>query len=306
MKVAALDLGTNSFLCLIAEVSDGIIETVYSDEVKVVRLGQDVNRTKMFQPEALGRARECLSEFSKAIHHHKPDKVLAMATSAARDVSNGSELFKICQDLQIPIEIIPGEREAEITFAGATAHLPPDGKSRLVIDVGGGSTEYILGKDRKVLISESKDIGCVRLTEKFIRHYPTPNHELRELAHHIREETIDILAKIKKFGVDEVIAVAGTPTSIAAAEIGGFDEKKVDNYLLSANSLHGWIHKLAELNVDDRVAKFKIEKGRADVLPVGAMILWLALDTLGIERLKVSTKGVRYGVALEIWRRTQL
>ncbi len=121
MKVAALDLGTNTFLCLIAEGSRNGISKVHKDLAQVVRLGQGVDKTGEFHPDALVRARQCLSEFKKEIDKHNVDRILAMATSAARDAKNGQELFRIGEDLGIPIEIIPGEDEARITYQGATA-----------------------------------------------------------------------------------------------------------------------------------------------------------------------------------------
>lgn len=300
MKVAALDLGTNSFLCLIAEVQSGQVTQVYDDQVRVVRLGQDVQKSKMFHPEALKRARSCLEEFSEIIQKHKPDRILAMATSAARDVSNGQELFQIGRDLKIPIEIIPGEKEAEITFQGATSHLPQDGKSRVVVDVGGGSTEFILGKNHKVELSESVDVGCVRLTEKFISAQPVPAHEQQHVTAEIQKRIQKITTEITKFNFSEVIAVAGTPSAIAAIQFGGFDEKKVDGFQLSQEKLADWVEKFSKSSVEEKISKYGLEKGRADVIYIGALLLQLSLLALKAPALIVSTKGVRYGIALEV------
>ena len=119
MKVAALDLGTNTFLCLIAEVEYGQIKKVYADEVRVVRLGQGVHATRLFHSEALIRARQCLQEYAALILRHDVQRIVAVTTSAARDVTNADELFKIGSELNIPIQIFSGDQEAEFTFKGA-------------------------------------------------------------------------------------------------------------------------------------------------------------------------------------------
>lgn len=170
MKVAALDLGTNSFLCLIAEVDQNKIKSIVSDQVEVVRLGQEVQQTKRFHPEALERAEKCLQNFRRTIDLHKPEKILAMATSAARDVSNAEELFYIGKKLMIPIEIIPGNKEAEITFFGSISGESIGSQETAVIDIGGGSTEIILGSEKEIHFSKSVNIGAVRLTRCFSPH----------------------------------------------------------------------------------------------------------------------------------------
>jgi exopolyphosphatase / guanosine-5'-triphosphate,3'-diphosphate pyrophosphatase len=291
-------------LCLVAEVLDGRIVKVFEDQVEVVRLGQDVHKTGYFQPEALIRSKACLGRFSQIIASHKPERVLAMATSAARDAGNANELFQIGKALNIPIEVIPGGQEAAITFRGATSHLSPDGKTRLVIDVGGGSTEYIVGQDHQVIYGHSLNIGCVRLTEAIIREQPTPADQIQRLKTVIRGEFAQIQSQLSQFKIDEVIAVAGTPSALAAAELGGFDARKVDGYRLSLSGLKSWELKFSETSIDEKIADLKLERGRADVILVGCTILIESLELLGLSELQVSTKGVRYGVALELASRT--
>lgn len=300
MIVAALDLGTNSFLCLIAEVEGGRILRVIEDHVEVVRLGQDVQKTGRFHPEALNRAKACLERFKTVIDRHRPDRTLAMATSAARDVTNGVELFKIGEALNIPIEIIPGGREAEITYLGATSHLPEDGKCRLVIDVGGGSTEYIVGRDKRINFAQSLNLGCVRMTESLIKNQPTPISELNALTQKVFSEINQVKEKIFESKIDEVIAVAGTPSAIAAIELGGFQASKVDGYKLTLPGLQALKEKLASLSVEEKINTLGVEKGRADVILVGCEILLQSLFLLKLQQMTVSTKGVRYGVAIEI------
>ncbi|XGC80922.1 Ppx/GppA family phosphatase [Bdellovibrio bacteriovorus] len=302
MKVAALDLGTNTFLCLIAEGNEKGITQVHADLVKVVRLGQGVDKTGEFHPEALVRARECLSEFKSEIDKHNVDLILAMATSAARDAKNGAELFKIGAELGIPVEIIPGEDEARITYQGATAGANHKNLTSLVVDVGGGSTELILGRGEQILFGESLNIGAVRLTEKFISTQPVPASEKAALHEYIENEIKSVIAELKKENIDQIIAVAGTPTSLVAIEIGGFDEKKVDGYFLSKERLEYWVNEFSNTTVEEKKSKYQLG-GRADIIFAGTSILLAVINSLNLPGMVVSTKGVRYGVALEMLRK---
>lgn len=303
MKIAALDLGTNTFLCLIAEgdPKTGITQVI-ADLAQVVRLGQDIAKTGEFHPEALKRARTCLEEFKKAIDHHRVDKVLAMATSAARDAKNGDELFRIGRDLNIPIEIIPGEDEARITYQGATAGDSADTKINLVVDVGGGSTEFIQGQDKNIIFGQSLNLGGVRLTEKFITTQPVLASERLALESFIEKEISGVVQQLQKNKIDQIIAVAGTPTSIAAIELGGFVAEKVDGYFLSHERLKYWVEEFAATSVETKKQKYDLG-GRADIIFAGSLILLKVIEALKQPGLKISVKGVRYGVALEMLHR---
>lgn len=303
MKIAALDLGTNTFLCLIAEGNkDGIVK-VHKDLMQVVRLGQGIDKTGQFHPDALTRAKACLTEFKKEIDHENVERILAMATSAARDAQNGSELFKIGESLGIPIEIIPGEDEARITYQGATVGLKSSPKNvSLVIDVGGGSTELIVGRGDQIIFSQSLNLGGVRLTERFVSDQPVSFDQQQALKKHIAEQISQILPDLKKNPIEQVIAVAGTPTSLVALEIGGFDDKKVDGYFLTKERLEYWVQEFAKTSVEFKRAQYQLGE-RADIIYAGALILLSTLEALGLSGMTVSTKGVRYGVALELLRR---
>ncbi|WP_415063486.1 Ppx/GppA family phosphatase [Bdellovibrio sp.] len=302
MKVAALDLGTNTFLCLIAEGNAEGITKVHKDLMQVVRLGQGVDKTGEFHPEALQRARETLTQFKKEIDLQGVDQILAMATSAARDAKNGRELFKIGEDLGIPIQIIPGEDEARITYQGATAGLADNDKTSLVVDVGGGSTELIVGRGSQILFGESLNIGGVRLTEKLVSVQPVPPHEQTAVEDYIAQELQRVLPELRNERIDQVIAVAGTPTSLVAIEVGGFDEKKVDGFFLKKERLQYWVREFAATTVEEKKIKYQLG-GRADIIFVGASILLAVLEALHLPGMIVSTKGVRYGVALEMLKK---
>ncbi len=308
MKVAAIDLGSNTFLCLIAEVSKDItstgnkctIQNVYADEMQIVRLGQQVNETKRLHPDALTRARNCLQDFKKIIDLHQPEKILAMATSAARDAENRNELFEIGKNLNIPIEIIAGVKEAEITYQGSLAGQT-ENKNRLIVDIGGGSTEFIIGDLQVMTASQSIDIGCVRLTEKFITNQPTESQEMNSADNFILQR----MGTLKNFSIhkiEEIIAVAGTPTSLAVAQIGHYDAASVEGYILTADALQLWKEKLQISSAEEKI-KLGLPKGRADVMLIGVLILLQTLRYFKKSQLTVSTRGVRHGIALEMAHR---
>lgn len=299
-RVAAIDLGTNSFLCLIAEVEDGHIVNILHDTAQIVRLGQDVGQTKKFHPEALQRADDCLKEFSKIIKKQKPTQVLAMATAVARIVANTDDLFAIGKKYDIPIQIIPGEKEAQITFQGAVSAYPDDDVSRIIIDIGGGSTELIRGIGRKFEYGESIGIGAVICTEDFISEQPVSDIEGRALEKYLREKLEPVVAKMLVKKVDQLIAVAGTPTELAKIEIGKFDAKKIDGFKITLAQLQRYEDLFSNSSTLEKIQQLHVSDGRADIIYAGSMILRLVVELLGHNHIFVSTRGVRYGIALEM------
>jgi exopolyphosphatase/guanosine-5'-triphosphate,3'-diphosphate pyrophosphatase len=307
MKVASLDLGSNTFLCLVSEVvkdKGGLprIEKIYSDNVEIVRLGQDVNKTKRLHPDALIRAEKCLTNFKKIIDQHKPEHILAMATSAARDSENRNELFEIGKKLNIPIEIIPGEKEALITYQGSISGQT-ENVNRLIVDIGGGSTEFITGDLKQIFQNRSLNIGCVRLTEQFIRNQPTSDSELAAANGFIQQQMQNIV-QFTKDNITEILAVAGTPTTLAAAQmrLKEFDAVKIDGFRLTEEDLQQWKEKLQQATLAEKIA-MGIPEGRADVILIGVLILLQTLKLFNKTEIIVSTRGVRHGIALEMANR---
>jgi exopolyphosphatase/guanosine-5'-triphosphate,3'-diphosphate pyrophosphatase len=296
MRVAALDLGTNTFILLIADVSDRKIERVIHDEVRVVRLGQGVHLSRRFHPEALERAEECFKRFRDVINRHQVERVLACATSAARDVSNGPELIALASRYDIPIQIISGEREAELTFWG-TIREDLEGPV-VIIDVGGGSTELILGDHTGLIARTSVDVGAVRLTEMFVTAHPIAPIEMAKMTSYIQEHLRKARAQIPADQETRLIAVAGTPTSLAAIDQAQpFDVNRVDGYKLPLGRVRQWVQRLAEMTVAERQALAGMEPKRADVLPAGSLILMLSSQAFQARELEVSVRGLRYGLA---------
>jgi exopolyphosphatase/guanosine-5'-triphosphate,3'-diphosphate pyrophosphatase len=321
MRVAGLDLGTNTFLCLIADVNPATGETrVIQDEVRIVRLGQGVNAARELHPEALARAEAAFAEFQNYIREAKCERVLAAATSAARDSRNGHVLVELGARYGIPIEVISGEREAELTFRGAIE--PSWIGLTAVIDVGGGSTEIIFGDRNGILIRFSANVGSVRLTEKYITSHPISASELQAATNKVRQEIrLGMEAAVSAFNqqrdgaypnapgapleLDElisrttnVVAVAGTPTTIAAVQQGEtFVAEKIHGHIIFVEELRKMIGRLAAMTVEDRSQLGGMEPKRADVIVAGAICLSEAAAIIHANSLQVSIRGVRFGVA---------
>lgn len=294
MRVAALDLGSNTSLLLIAEVKDGALREVIVDETTITKLGQGVHANRKFHPDALERMRVCLGRYSKLIQQHNCEKVVAVATSAARDVSNGQELIDMAKNLGIPVHIIEGRREAELTFKGAVSDRG-DHRGIAVIDVGGGSTEIIF--NQKEIKGQSIDVGSVRLTEMFVSGHPVSADEIQKISAYVAAQFAK--ANFDLSGVKEVIAVAGTPTTLAAVDQRrDFEENLVNGYRLSTKTIEAWIEKMAQMSVEEREKLPGMQPKRADVIVTGSLILLGAIKALKQTEVTVSTRGVRYGVAL--------
>lgn len=295
MKVAALDLGSNTSLLLIAEVNGGVITSVYHDETRVTKMGQGVHANRCLHPDALARLDACFADYAQEIKKHHCEKVVAVATSAARDVKNGDELLKLGQKYGIPIHIISGDQEAQLTFRGALCDRSGT-KGIAVIDVGGGSTEIISDHGGRPK-GTSVDVGSVRLTELFVTQHPTPESELAQVIEYAKAAFARAPLPKEKFM--EVVAVAGTPTTLAAVEQNqDFDEEIVHGFKLKLTTIERWIDKMKAMTVDQREQLPGMQPKRADVIVTGSIILAEAMRALGQTEATVSTRGVRYGVAL--------
>lgn len=296
MRVASIDMGSNSFLLLVAEVSkSGAIDKVLHDECVITRLGEGVDRTGKFNEVALKRAQECLQKYATKIEQFGVDKVQAVSTSAARDVLNKDEFFEIGEKLSIPIVVISGENEAQLTYMG-TVENPKE--KNLIVDVGGGSTEVVWNEFNGELNRFSFDIGAVRLTERFISGHPIEPSELKKSELYI-ESILDPI-KATPLSPERVYAVAGTPTTLACLiKNHVFNTEIVQGMEVTLETTEHWIEKLSALNIEQRLSLEGLKKqpGRADVVVCGLQCLAGTLRALGISEYVVSTRGVRYGLA---------
>ncbi len=293
MRVAAIDLGSNSFLCLIAEKDEqGKIREIY-DTIEFVKLGEGVHANKTFSEGALERAEKAFQKFSEQIKKYNVSHVASVATSAARDVSNKDRFFDLGKKYGIPIDIISGENEGDYTYLGVLSGR--DKKDFCVIDIGGGSTEVAFMENDKI-IAKSFNVGCVRLTELFLKSNPETPQEIEAFRKYLREKLPGI-----NFGGLEMIAVAGTPTTLASLHLEkDFDPNLIDNFKLKKEHIRELIKKLNPLSIEDRRKLKGIDAPRADVIFAGALILEHAMNVANIDFVTVSCRGVRYGLAYKM------
>lgn len=297
MVVAGLDFGSNTTLLLIAEVRDGRIGKVLCDETRVTKMGQGVHHSKRFHPDALARIDQALADYRKLIDIYQPDKIKAVATSAARDVENSDQLFAMARKYGIEIEVISGTREAELTYQGAFSGRE-EKPGTCVIDVGGGSTELIYkrAEDQKI-VGQSIDVGSVRLMDLFGAEDPLPEEEFEKMRAYVKER---LNPKWPKLGLTSAVAVAGTPTILAAMEMGldVFDADRIDGFRLRKERLEFWMRSLRKLSLPEREAIRGLPPQRADVIVAGCVVLYEFLDHIGLDEMDVSVRGVRFGVVL--------
>lgn len=293
MRVAAIDLGSNSFLCLIAEKdSQGKIKEIY-DTIEFVKLGEGVHKNKAFSEGALERAEKAFQKFAQKIKEYKVDKIGSVATSAARDVTNKDRFFDLGKKYGIPIEIISGENEGDYTYLGVKSGRANGDFS--VLDIGGGSTE-IAYRSNETLIAKSFNVGCVRLTELFLKSNPEKPNEIEEFRNYLKEKMPSM-----DFGGLEMVAVAGTPTTLASLHLQkDFDPNLIDNFVLTKQHVKDLISKFNMLTIEERKKLKGIDAPRADVIMAGALILEHVMNICQIPSVTVSCRGVRYGLAYKM------
>ena len=292
MRVAVVDVGTNSTRLLVADVEpdgDGGGEISELDRRSTVtRLGQDVDATGRLADEAIGRVVEVLTEYRAAIDEHGADRTVAVLTSAVRDAENGEEfLRRVRDDFGLDARTITGEEEARLTFLGATSERNDDNET-VVIDIGGGSTEYVVGKPgQDPSFHVSTQMGSVRYTERYLNSDPPEHEELEQLAVAVRETVPDV-------SVGQGIAVAGTATSLAA--IDGAEE--VHGYRLPLATCERLVAMLAALPVEERREVRGLHPDRAPTIVAGAVILTESIRAIGLVEIEVSVRDILHGAAL--------
>ncbi|QRP47052.1 Ppx/GppA phosphatase family protein [Amycolatopsis sp. FDAARGOS 1241] len=314
-RVAAIDCGTNSIRLLVAELTprhDGTVDLRdLHREMRIVRLGQGVDATGRLAPEALERTRVALADYTVAARRKGVEKVRMVATSATRDASNRDEFFAMTREtLGVEAEVISGDEEARLSFTGAVGEQDPDDGPFVVVDVGGGSTELVLGtwdgRRAEVLAAKSVDIGCVRITERALtQDPPTPDEitQAKALAGTVLQEAFDVVdvAKAKTW-----IGVAGTVTTLSAVsqELPEYDSERTHLSKLSHAEIDRLTTKLLAEDRATRAANPVIHPGRVDVIGGGAVIVQVLAEQLaqrgGPDQLIVSEHDILDGIALSL------
>lgn len=304
-RVAAVDCGTNTIKLLVADLDPGTgSERELVREMRMVRLGQDVDRTGRLAEEALERTFAAIEEYAAVVAAHDVRAMRFCATSAARDAANAADFAAgVEARLGVRPEVVTGAEEAQLAYDGATRglagrHLP---SPFLVVDIGGGSTELILGDGHgHVRAAESLDIGSVRMTERHLRSDPPTPAEVAEATEAVAQAVSASVVPLHE--ARTVIGVAGTVTTVAAAvlDLPGYDRAAIDQAELAYPDVHATAERLLAMTVEERQALPYMHPGRADVIGAGALILDAVLRRTTTDTLLVSEADILDGIAWSV------
>lgn len=301
MRVAAIDCGTNSIRLLIADIEGENFREVYRD-MEIVRLGQGVDKTGQFHPDAIARTLKAVDKYAAEIVRRGASKVRFCATSATRDAAN-RELFisGVKERLGIAPEVISGIEEAELSFLGATKELPESLAPFLVIDIGGGSTEFVLG-NRSVSAARSMNIGCVRMSERHFATDPASNSEIEAARQDIRSAIAEAAKTVDITGAKTVVAVAGTATTVAAAalELKEYDRYSIHLARISNEQTWQVSDMFLKMTREERSALGYMHPGRVDVIAAGALVLSEIMNATGAKEFVASESDILDGMAWKL------
>ena len=297
-RVAALDCGTNSIRLLIADISNGIFKEVVRS-MEVVRLGQGVDKNKSFHPDAIKRTLDAVEMFSEVIASKGVERIRFCATSATRDATNRS-LFTdgVRGILGVEVEVIPGEEEAMLSFNGATKELMQSDAPYLVVDIGGGSTEFVFGSN-KVENAKSVNIGCVRMSERHFTSQPAAMDQVARAIIDIDSAIAQAASVVPILNAKTLVAVAGTATTVAAAalELKDYDRHLIHLARISAEKVHKVSAMFQSMNKDEIANLGYMHPGRVDVITAGSLVLSRVMAATGASEFVASESDILDGMA---------
>jgi len=299
MRVAVIDIGTNTILLLIAEVSAAGELHVLEDMQVIARLGKSVDEHRVIGMNAFARCRQFLIDYKAKCSFHNVDRIIAIGTSALRDAVNREDFIsEIESTTGIQIEILSGENEAIWTFAGALSGIDKNRERYAVVDIGGGSTELSYGTHEKVLEAQSLDIGCVRMTERFLHHSPPTESELSAFDQYVR----NAVESFPRFdaNVTALVGVAGTVTTLAALDrkLTTYSREAIASSTLKIMRILEFYQVMRTKSSSQLRQEMKVDPGRADIILAGVGILLAVMEANNSDHIIVSERGLRYGIAL--------
>ena len=297
-RVAAIDCGTNSIRLLIADISGGKFKEVLRD-MEIVRLGQGVDENKSFHPDAINRTLAAVEKFKNQLVGKGVEKIRFCATSATRDAAN-RDLFidGVRQILGVEVEVIPGEEEARLSFNGATKELLQSDAPFLVVDIGGGSTEFVYG-NKEVEFAKSVDIGCVRMSERHLKSQPVEMSQVAQAIIDIDKAIAQAAAFVPISTAKTLVAVAGTATTIAAAalELETYDRYAIHLSRIPAEKVHK-VSAAFQAMTKSEISKLGfMHPGRVDVITAGSLVLSRVMAATGATEFVASESDILDGMA---------
>ncbi|MGD0677001.1 MAG: Ppx/GppA phosphatase family protein [Polyangiaceae bacterium] len=303
MRIATVDIGTNTVLLLIVEArAEGLAPIL--ERACITRLGEGVDRTRELALAAIERTNAVLSEYAALVGQHAVDRVAVVGTSAMRDARGGAAVRDhVCSVFGVEPRVLTGGEEARLTFRGAVSGFDPPASGEVaVFDIGGGSTEVVLGRvpsGSVVSYAESFDIGSVRLTERIVKHDPPSTDEIEAIERAARAAFSPVPALR---GPEPPVGVAGTVTTLAAVATGlaPYDGAALHGRVLTRAALAEVVRRLADMDGETRRGVPGMEPKRADVIVAGGLVVLALLDHWQADALRVSDRGVRWGLAEEL------
>ncbi len=303
MRVAAIDCGTNSIRLLIADIDGNNFREIVRD-MEIVRLGQGVDQTGQFHPDAIARTLAAVDKFAVEIAKRGVEKIRFCATSATRDATN-RHLFVdgVRERLGIELEVISGDEEAALSFAGAIKDLDPSNGPFLVVDIGGGSTEFVFGTST-VESAKSVNIGCVRMSERHFASDPATPEQIEAARTDIQAAIAQAPAVVPITLAKTLVAVAGTATTVAAAalDLPEYDRYAIHLARISAQQTHDAATMFANKNREQRLSLGYMHPGRVDVIAAGSLVLSEIMKATGATEFVASESDILDGMAFSLAR----
>lgn len=306
MILAGVDIGTLTCRLLIARVSKAGRLTELRSDRRMGRLGEGVDQYHALRHDAMDRVISALMEYRKAIDNHHVDGEIAVATSAVRDANNRDEfLGRVKRESGFEVELISGEEEARRTMLGIRSGLPDGISSVLGLDIGGGSTEFILDRPGSAPIVRSVEIGVVRLSERTLRHDPPTDRELQAACEAVKKEVEQVRAWLGELSGATLVGTAGTITTLAAMaqQLPAYEPARIHNYPLKLATVQKLEQELLSRSKAQRPGMPGLEAGREDVILAGVLILRTIMQALGYQECLVSDLGLREGILIDLARR---
>lgn len=293
MRVGAIDIGTNSMRLLIADYEDGNLLN-REKFVNTTRIGEGVDKKGYISQEAIQRNIDGLIDFNRICKDRKCEKVYCIGTSALRDSKNGDDFIQLAKNkADVDVEIISGKEESTLGFIGVIEGLTDrlkEEESILVLDIGGGSTEFILGNLKGIKFNKSENIGAVRMTEKFLKADPISEEEFKSMIRFIEEQINDTIEFLKNKKIDKVVGIGGTITSISAInqELETYSMEKIHNSSVDIEEVEKILQNLKKMTLNDKKNLKGLQPKRADIITSGVKILQIIMKKIEIKNIIVS------------------
>lgn len=308
-RLAGIDIGTLTCRLLIADLNPKQPLKELCSDRRILRLGERVDQTKRLSSAAMDRVIHCLQEWQNVINDHHVEATAVVATSAVRDATNRQEfLERVKREAGFEVEVISGEEEASRTLLGIRSGLPTEVTDILALDIGGGSTEFILDRSGQKPIIRSINIGVVRLCERVLHHDPPTDEEVCKAREWVAEETKAAIADMGDYRQATFVGTAGTVTALAAMaqQLPAYEPARIHNYVLRLDTIRELEHTLISRTKAERVGLPGLEKNREEVIAAGAIIIRSIMKTLEQEKVLVSDLGLREGVLIDLFEKASV